>query len=162
MWVLADLPGVRCLDAIAIAEAAEGIPRHLLLAIGLVESGRPAPVLMGMAPWPWTVNVNGRGIYLPTKARAIVVARAARDTGARSLDVGCLQVSLSNHPHAFGSLVEAFDPLANARFAASFLRRLYEREHDWLAAAAAYHSQKPGASTRYRARVARTWNRLGP
>lgn len=154
-------PGLRCRQAIAAAELAEGIPPHLLQAIGVVESGRPVAGGGATLPWPWTIDVNGRGTFLAGPDQAIAAVRAARAAGMRSIDVGCLQVSLLHHPHAFATLREAFDPAANARFAAGFLRRLFARTHDWAAAAAAYHSQTPARAGPYRARVLAEWARLG-
>ncbi len=154
-------PGLQCRQAIAAAERGEGIPPRLLQAIGLVESGRQVAAGGTMLPWPWTIDVEGRGAFYPDAAQAIAAVRAAQATGARSIDVGCLQVNLLHHPHAFASLAEAFDPAANARYAAAFLRRLFAATHDWAAAAAAYHSQTPALAGPYRAQVMAAWARLG-
>ncbi len=154
-------PGLRCRQAIAAAEVAEGIPPHLLQAIGLVESGRPVAGGGATLPWPWTIDVEGRGAFYPDAAQAIAAVRAAQASGAQSIDVGCLQVNLLHHPHAFTSLAEAFDPTANARYAAGFLRRLFDTTHNWAAAAAAYHSQTPALAGPYRAQVLTAWAQLG-
>ena len=154
-------PGLRCRQAIAAAEAAEGIPPRLLQAIGLVESGRQVAAGGATLPWPWTIDVEGRGAFYSDAVQAIAAVRAAQASGARSIDVGCLQVNLLHHPHAFASLAEAFDPTANARYAAGFLRRLFDTTHDWAAAAAAYHSQTPALAGPYRAQVLAAWARLG-
>ena len=45
-----------------------------------------------------------------------------------------------------------FDPLANATYAAAFLKQQYQRTGSWAAAAAAYHSATPVYATRYRKR----------
>lgn len=153
-------PGELCRQAIAAAEPAHGIPPHLLQAIGLVESGRPVAG-GGALPWPWTADFNGRGAFFADKAAAIRAVRAALAAGPRSIDVGCLQVNLMHHPHAFADLDQAFDPAANARYAAGFLRSLYGQTHDWAAAAAAYHSQTPSLAGPYRARVMQAWAGLG-
>jgi Transglycosylase SLT domain len=154
-------PGRACRQAIAAAEPAMGIPAGLLQAIGLVESGRPLPGEAAPLPWPWTVDADGNGAFYAGKEQAIAAVRAAQAVGIRSIDVGCLQVSLLHHPHAFASLEQAFDPVANARFAAGFLRRLFDQTHDWAAAAAAYHSQTPALAGPYRAHVLAAWARLG-
>jgi hypothetical protein len=150
-------PGERCRRAIAAAEAAEGIPPRLLQAIALVESGRPATGSATMLPWPWTVDVDGRGGFFPDEAAAVAAVRAARAAGQASIDVGCLQVNLLHHPHAFADLAAAFDPDANARFAAAFLRRLRAKTLSWGAAAAAYHSETPSLAAPYQARVMAAW-----
>ncbi|MGH7044181.1 MAG: transglycosylase SLT domain-containing protein [Acetobacteraceae bacterium] len=154
-------PWLRCRTAIAAAEAAERIPPHLLQAIGVAESGRPVAGSTAEVPWPWTTDIDGHGAFYPDKAQAIAAVRVARAAGAHSIDVGCLQVSLLHHPHAFASLTEAFDPAANARFAAGFLRRLFAQTHGWAAAAAAYHSQTPALAGPYRAKVLAAWSQLG-
>ena len=154
-------PGLACRQAVVAAEVAEGIPPRLLQAIAVVESGRPAGTGRTMLPWPWTVDVEGRGTFYPDAAHAIAAVRAARAAGARSIDVGCLQVSLLHHPTAFASLAQAFDPVANADYAARFLRRLYLQAHDWAGAAAAYHSQTPALAGPYRTKVLAAWARLG-
>ena len=153
-------PGRACRQAIATAEQDAGIPPRLLQAIGLVESGRTAADGT-RRPWPWTVDADGTGFFVPTKAAAIAGVRRLRARGARSIDVGCLQVSLLHHPHAFASLDQAFDPAANARYAAGFLRRLFAGTHDWAAAAAAYHSQTPALAAPYRRQVMAAWSGLG-
>jgi hypothetical protein len=75
----------------------------------------------------------------------------------RSIDVGCMQVNLRHHPNAFASLEEAFDPAANARYAARFLTELHATRNDWLRAAAHYHSHTPQFADAYRARVEAAW-----
>jgi len=159
--IVAAGPGEACRQAIAAAEPAQGIPPNLLQAIGLVESGRPVAGSGQALPWPWTVDFNGRGAFFPDKPTAIRAVLAAQAAGMRSIDVGCLQVNLMHHPHAFADLEQAFDPVANARYAAGFLHLLYDQTHDWRAAAAAYHSQTPARAGPYRARVMQAWAGLG-
>ena len=40
------------------------------------------------------------------------------------MDVGCMQVNLYHHAHAFSSLDNAFDPQSNVDYAARFLRSI--------------------------------------
>jgi hypothetical protein len=150
-------PGRLCRAAIAQAEREAGIPAHLLAAIGRVESGRRDPETGALHPWPWAINAEGRGQYLPTRAAAIAEVQALQARGVRSIDVGCMQVNLRHHPNAFASLEEAFDPLANARYAARFLGELHGVRRDWTWAAGAYHSQTPEFFEPYRARVLAAW-----
>lgn len=154
-------PALACRAAIAAAERAQGIPHGLLQAIGLVETGRRVTGQSGALPWPWSVDFDGTGRFFATKAAAIAAVRSARAGGMRSIDVGCLQVNLMHHPNAFASLAQAFDPVANAAWAAGFLRRLFGQTHDWGQAAAAYHSQTPALAGPYRARVMQAWAGLG-
>jgi hypothetical protein len=149
--------GRRCRAAIPAAEREAGIPAHLLTAIGRVESGRRDPETGAFHPWPWTINAEGAGQYFPTKAAAIAAVQALQARGVRSIDIGCMQVNLRHHPHAFPSLEAAFDPLTNARYAARFLTELNATRQDWARAASAYHSQTPEFAEPYRARVMAAW-----
>jgi hypothetical protein len=150
-------PGMACRGAISAAEREAAIPAGLLQAIGRVESGRRDPVTGRFAPWPWTINAEGRGMYFPTREAAIAEVRQLQSRGVRIIDVGCMQVNLHHHPNAFPTLEQAFDPLTNARYAARFLTELQSTRNDWARAAGHYHSQTPERAEPYRARVLAAW-----
>lgn len=151
-------PGAACRAAIATAERDGGVPAGLLQAIGRVESGRRDPVTGLYAPWPWTINAEGRGSYFPTREAAIAEVRQLQARGVRIIDIGCMQVNLYHHPNAFPTLEQAFDPLTNARYAARFLSELRANAGgDWARAAGHYHSQTPERAEPYRARVLQAW-----
>ncbi len=149
-------PSSLCRAAIASAELGTRIPDAFLFAIGRVESGRP-DAGGRVAPWPWTVNALGQGRFFPSKQAAIEAVRALQQSGVRSIDVGCLQVNLAQHPGAFASLEQAFDPAANAAYAAHFLQTLFDQTGSWPHAAAAYHSQTPGLAEDYQRKVLAAW-----
>ena len=146
------LPSLQCRQAIAMVERSTGMPAFLMSAIARVESGRPDGQ-GGVHPWPWTINVEGAGYTYDSKAEAIAAVRAFQAKGARSIDVGCMQVNLMYHPRAFASLDEGFDPAANAAYAARYLRDLYAQTKDWVKATALYHSATPELGEAYRRRV---------
>ncbi|TCI00604.1 murein transglycosylase [Roseococcus sp. SYP-B2431] len=150
-------PALQCRAAIAQAERGAGIPAGLLQAIGRVESGRRNPETGIAGPWPWTLNAEGRGRFFPTREAAIAAVRELQGRGVRIIDVGCMQVNLHHHPRAFANLEEAFDPPANARYAARFLAELQSTRADWMVAAGHYHSQTPDLAQAYRARVQAAW-----
>ncbi|WP_149535973.1 lysozyme family protein [Siccirubricoccus phaeus] len=145
--------GQLCRAAIATVEREANLPPRLLAAIGRVESGRRDPESGAFHPWPWTINAEGRGSFFPDKPAAIAAVRQLQAQGVRSIDVGCLQINLRHHPNAFASLEEAFDPLANARYAARFLIELQAARGDWMVSASHYHSQTPDFASAYRTRV---------
>jgi hypothetical protein len=149
--------GAQCRPAIAAAERAEAIPGHLLAAIGRIESGRKDPSGGGSAPWPWTINAAGQGSFFDTKAQAVEAVRALQASGVRSIDVGCMQVNLMHHPAAFANLEQAFDPAANAAYAARFLNQLYAQTKDWPQAVGQYHSATPELGGEYRRKVLAVW-----
>lgn len=131
------------------------------MAIGIVESGRVDPAGGRVVPWPWAANVAGTPFLYATKADAIAGVQAAQAAGIQSIDVGCMQVNLLQHPHAFADLGQAFDPDANVRYATSFLKALRLRTGAWNAAIAAYHSFTPVLGAAYSVRVAAVWPLAG-
>jgi len=126
-----------------------------------VESGRPDPRSGRLEPWPWTIDAEGAGQFFSSRAEAVAAVRALQARGVRSIDVGCLQVNLLFHPAAFASLEQAFDPYANAAYAARFLNSLYAGRHDWKPSIAAYHSSTPVLGAGYRERVLALWRDPG-
>ena len=144
-----------CRPALVAAEVRHGIPSGLLQAIGVVESGRRDEATGARQPWPWTINAEGEPHLFDTKVQAVEWVRQAQARGMRSIDIGCAQVNLMHHPTAFASLEEAFDPAANADYAARFLKELRNTTAggDWMTAAGYYHSQTPERAEPYRQQV---------
>jgi hypothetical protein len=146
-----------CERAAGNAERDWHLPRGLLVAIGLVESGRRSPAGAFPMIWPWTINAEGQGYYAPSKAAAVGMVRALQLRGVRVIDVGCFQVDLFYHPYAFASLEEALDPDANARAAAWILSRGRFGSTGWDGAVAAYHSAVPLFGAIYLQKVRAAW-----
>ena len=142
-----------CLAAAFTAELEWGLPAGILVAIGRVESGRWDAGTRRVEPWPWTANVAGAGRYYATITDATADVAQEQAAGVRSVDVGCFQVNLMHHPNAFATLEEAFDPLANARYAARFLTSLRAGAGAWDVAVGQYHSALPQIGSPYRERV---------
>jgi len=155
-------PASQCEAAIASVEFSARVPPRLLDAISLTETGRPDPATGRFRAWPWTINAEGQGQFFDTKEQAIAAAQALQARGVQSIDVGCMQVNLLYHPHAFTSLQDAFDPWSNARYAASFLNSLYAGTKDWARAIAAYHSETPALGDAYRVLVLARWQNPTP
>lgn len=159
--LLAALTGptsaMTCADAAAVAEAGAGIPAGLLLAIGVVESGRTiAPGVR--APWPFAVQSGGVGSFFPRAEEAVAAVQALQAGGAQSIDIGCFQINLMHHPNAFPSLASGFDPLTNAVAAARFLAALREELGAWEPSVAAYHSRTEALGVPYRDLVLAAWH----
>lgn len=146
-----------CRLAMRVAERSYGIPPNLLAAIGRVESGRRDPATGAEHAWPWTINMDGAGLYYDSKAQAVAGARAMRPAVTRSIDVGCMQISLTAHPDAFPSLETAFDPAANVDYGARFLLALFQKTGAWAKAVELYHSATKELGQPYQARVFATW-----
>ena len=154
-------PSAQCLSAVAAAERNHGIPSGLLAAIAQIESGRRDPASGLSRPWPWTLNVEGRGYFFQSSSEAIRAVTDFQALGIRSIDVGCMQVNLMYHASAFPTLDAAFDPATNAEYAAGFLANLFSQTGDWSKAAAAYHSATPALGAEYQQRVFAVWTKQG-
>jgi len=147
-------PTQQCLVAARGAGSAEGVPDGLMARIAQVESAQRQTDGV-WRPWPWTIDADGADLAFVSRQQAVGWARTAPLRGVKLLDAGCLQVNLQAHPHAFASLDEAFDPWANARYAAQYLRALHDGDAggDWAVAVGMYHSHTPELAMEYRARV---------
>jgi hypothetical protein len=145
----------QCSSAIAAAESKYQLPPNLLGSIAKVESGRPIASIEKVQPWPWTIDADGQGLFLDSRAAAVAWAQQGLKRGVQFMDIGCLQVDWQLHPGAFKSLDQAFDPVANADYAARYLRSLYDEAHgDWNVAVGWYHSHTIDLAADYRYRVA--------
>ena len=130
------------------AEKEFNIPKHTLKAIALTESGQYVKG-KGIIPWPWTINVNGKGYFFPTKEKAVQTAKMLDQMGQRNFDMGCMQINNYHHGQAFHSFEQAFDPKANVHYGAKFLKQLYEQSNSWNTAVGHYHSRTPELSKTY-------------
>ena len=135
-----------------------GIPDAVMQAITLTETGRK---LEGrFQPWPWTVNMEGVGKWFATREEALAYATHHYKRGARSFDIGCFQINYRWHGEHFASIEQMFDPDANARYAASYLRALFLEKGTWLLAAGRYHSATPKYADKYKKRFGQILARL--
>lgn len=134
-----------CTDEIAEAARRHGVPVSVALTIAKVESSNQ-PLAMNIAGWPAKAHSVGDGVQ---------ALRQLRNAGITSVDVGCMQINLKHHPHAFPRLDDAFDPKANADYGVRFLKRLFEDKKSWGQAIAAYHSSDPARQSVYLNKVRR-------
>ena len=144
-----------CAVALRQAEWHDHLPPELLVSIARTESGRPITSRTDIRPWPWTIDADGTGLFLDSKAAAIAWLRP-QALHHSFVDVGCMQVDLHYHPDTFRTLDEALDPAANADYAARFLVDLYRGEAggSWDIAVELYHSRSSLLAAEYRDRVA--------
>lgn len=147
-----------CAQPIRGIERREGIPAGLLAALSLAESGRWNATDRENVAWPWTVTTGGKGHYLPSRVDAVAFVKALQADGVENIDVGCMQINLKYHPDAFQSIEQAFDPTANALYAANFLRERFAVTRSWIEAAGQYHSTTPDLNRRYKDKVTKLWH----
>jgi hypothetical protein len=145
-----------CEDEIAKAEKKYAIPHKLLMAIGVVESGQTTDSEQ-KRPFPWAICVEGKSYFFPTKNAAIAAVRKFKASGKKNIDVGCMQVNLLHHSHAFKTLGEAFTPKNNVDYAASFLVKLKSTHNSWTKAVGYYHSKSVKYYKAYCSAVYNIW-----
>ncbi|MEX0582752.1 MAG: transglycosylase SLT domain-containing protein [Sneathiella sp.] len=148
-----------CGKAVTAAELEYKVPKRLLTAISLTESGHWHKEKQEMIAWPWTVYAEGRGRYLPSKAAAIEEVKMLKAKGVTNIDVGCMQVNLHYHPDAFDDLDNALDPAQNTLYAAKLLKSLRDESRSWNLAIAHYHSRTSKFNVPYRQKVMKIWQK---
>lgn len=137
------------------SEAMYGIPRGILHAMSVVESGRA-----GM-PWPWALNVSGTPRYPATRSEALRLMRDEVGTLRADVAVGCMQIYTRWHAGSFATDEDILDPAINVTYAARFLRELYDRFGSWTEAVRRYHASNPAAQDTYLCQVLDRRVRLG-
>ena len=130
-----------CRNAAIKAADRHGVPRDVLVAITLVETGTKRGGAFGA--WPWTVNVAGKGFWLDSRAAALLTAQQALARVQPSFDVGCFQLNYKWHGQHFASIDQMFEPGPSGDYAAQFLKSLHAETGDWIKAAGFYHSRTP-------------------
>lgn len=126
--------GVSCEREIAAAARRYDIPLAVFYAVGLTETGARGRLQ------PFSMNVDGKGVANASLADAIARFHAAKASGARMIDIGCMQINHHYHSARFASLEAMFDPAQNIDYAARFLRELKQRERTWTMAVARYNA----------------------
>jgi len=150
--------GKICIEQTRFQERNRGIPEHLLTAISHVESGRWSPSHKANVAWPWTVTSGGAGRFFDSKEEALAEVEFLMTEGIRNIDVGCMQINLHYHADAFDTLSDAFDPVQNTAYAASFLSKLKTSSNSWIDAAGTYHSSTPDKKAYYQSKLMSSWN----
>ncbi len=144
-----------CTPYILRAETKYKIPRGLMLAVAMVESGKDGK------PWPWALNVGGQGLYPATYEEAIRYLRLPNGDMRKDVAIGCMQIYAAYHGHKFSAVEWLLHPEYNVAYAAQFLRKLYVQHGNWTHAVAFYHaSTNKRAQYDYVCTVFRTLNRL--
>lgn len=126
-----------------------GVPEGILYSVGLTETGRKGSLQA------YALNVEGKAYYFDGLEEALQAFQRARDSGAKLIDVGCMQINQYFHGEHFTSVEAMFDPQRNVEYAAGFLSKLHQRHETWTMAVARYHAgpNNDPAQKRYVCRV---------
>ncbi|KAF0804380.1 transglycosylase SLT domain-containing protein [Alloalcanivorax xenomutans] len=140
--------------AYTAAALRHAVPPTVLYALAHTESGTSLNV--GKRPWPWTLNVAGRGYRYPNRNQACqALNRALKNT--KVIDVGLGQLNIRWNPDLFGNNgrfanpCDALDPYDNLDATAALLRQRHNdggSNGDWGRAAGRYHRPAGGEPAR--------------
>lgn len=123
-----------CEREIQSAAAKYGIPEGILYSVGLTETGRKGSLS------PYALNIEGKPYFPASQNAALQAFVAAKQSGAKLIDIGCMQINQYFHGENFASVNAMFDPRSNVEYAAKFLRDLHDRHETWTMAVARYHA----------------------
>ena len=123
-----------CEREMARASRAYQVPLSMLYAVGLTETGHRGSLQ------PYAMNIEGRAFFGANLDEAIRRFEQARQSGAKLIDIGSMQIDHHYHASHFASLQEMFLPSRNVDYAAQFLKTLKAQEGSWTLAVAGYHA----------------------
>lgn len=150
-------------SAYQLIAAAHKVPATVLYAVATQESNRKQKS-GDYRPWPWTLNVAGRGYYYNSRQAACTALHIAlKAHNAKKIDVGIAQINVGWNPDAFRTPCEGLDPYLNLNVAAKLLRTHYLNSKSWAKATGLYHYPAGGPiATRYQNSVHRRLTDLNP
>ena len=138
-----------------------GIPYTVLYAVALTESGKRVASADVYRPWPWTLNVAGRGYFFDSRLEAWQALTDWLQAGRRSIDIGLMMVNWHYHQERLGTPWKALDPYHNLRVGAGILQDCYVTRQDWWASVGCYHSPTNSyRADQYKRRVVSRWRRI--
>ena len=88
-----------CVMEILKVEKYLNLPKNILLAISLTETGRLIDNMY--LPWPWSLNVKGKGFYLDSEEQAKQYALSNIKNFTKNVDIGCMQINYYYHGSKF-------------------------------------------------------------
>lgn len=124
-----------CPTLIAHTEVRRNIPRGLLMAIALTESGT------GGNPSPYAMNIAGRTHFARSGQEMANIISSNWSRGVRSIDVGCMQINLKYHGANFARLTDLLNSTTNVEYGASYLIKLATETGSWKDAVMSYHNK---------------------
>lgn len=126
-------------ELLKVASNETGVPQKIIKAVCTHES---ESFYNGKRqPWPWTLNVGGKGLWFKTKHSAVAYAELELMDGIDTvkLDIGMCQINWYWHGESFASVGALMDPKVNITYAAKHLKYL-KKGRTWELAIGAYHS----------------------
>lgn len=117
MWLAILIALPECLAAQSVPEGyyriaqMENVPAEALYSLALTESSRK--LAHGVRPWPWTINVAGKGYRYSSRNEAYqALLGFMRRYPLKRIDVGIVQVNLGWNGHHFTSTGKHLIPIS--------------------------------------------------
>jgi Transglycosylase SLT domain len=123
-----------CEQQMVQASALHHVPLGVLYAVGMTETGNKGSL------HPYALNVEGKTIFTSSPQAALKQFHKSQNSGAKLIDLGCMQINHYYHGNKFSSVEAMLDPKQNVEYAALFLNDLRQREGSWTMAVARYHA----------------------
>lgn len=117
----------------------KGVDPYLLYAIALAESRKT----MGdvVRPWPWAVNVAGKGYWFTSLKEAEDFVDSKLESGIKNMDIGPLQVNVKWNGHRVNNPKELFHLPTAIRVGTDILAEaLASSPNDLTLAVGRYHN----------------------
>lgn len=146
--------------AYQIAAQQAGVPSEVLYAVALTESG--FGIKDYLIPWPWTLNIAGKGHFFKTQDDACAaLTETLKTVPAKRVDIGLGQINFGYHGNRVSAPCDLLDPYLNLSIAADILKTQYRDNEDWIMAMGRYHSPAGGEhAKRYRHIASRHLTRI--
>ena len=123
-----------CEREMVAASALHKVPLGVLYAVGMTETGKKGSL------HPYALNIEGKTVFTTSEQEAMQTFKDARRSGAKLIDLGCMQINHHYHGSNFASPNEMLNPRKNVEYAAKFLSELRVQEGSWTMAVARYHA----------------------
>lgn len=111
-------------------------------------------------PWPWTLNIAGRGYFFRSREAAYRVVETLLSHGRCDFDVGIMQIDWCFHHQRFSSAWDALSPATNIHVAEDILNENYSKTRSIAEAIAYYHSANPVPGREYLSRFVQHFAQL--
>lgn len=148
------------------AGRAHGLDPHLLYSVAIVESRQESPVRHGsLHPWPYSLNIEGRGVYFENLAEAVSELKAISQASPEAnVDVGPLQISLTWHGHRVENPASLFNLTTATHIGAEILSEaIASADGDLELGVGRYHHWRNESRARmYGARVLAVYESIKP
>ncbi len=142
-------------------ETAEGVDPHLLYAIAIAESQK---YFTGgfIRPWPWSVNVEGKGHYFDTRAEAEQFVDELFSQGLKSIDIGPMQINTYWHGHRVSDPKDLFSLSTAISVSSDILKEAMDSSpSDQALGIGRYHTWSDEQRARsYGSRVIKYWEAI--